>query len=102
MYAILAYLPSQIKITIMEGQKQSISSIHDPDYHRIVDALISLREQAKLSQKAVAQEMGLTQPDISKIERRERRIDIVEALRWVRATKVDPAEFFAQFANLER
>jgi transcriptional regulator with XRE-family HTH domain len=85
----------------MESQKQSISSIHDPEYSRIVDALISLREKAKLSQKAIAHEIGLTQPDVSKIERRERRIDVLEALRWVRATDVDPAEFFAQFADSE-
>ncbi len=85
----------------MEGQKQSISSIHDPEYHRIIDALISLRERAKLSQKAIAHEIGLTQPDISKIERRERRIDILETLRWVRATDADPAEFFAQFTSSE-
>jgi len=83
----------------MESQKQSVSSIHDPDYHRIIDALISLREKAKLSQKAIAHEMRLTQPDVSKIERRERRIDILEALRWVRATDADPAEFFTQFVN---
>jgi transcriptional regulator with XRE-family HTH domain len=85
----------------MESQKQSTSSIHDPEYHRIVDALISLREKAKLSQKAIAYEIGLTQPDVSKIERRERRIDILEALRWLRATGADPAEFFAQFAISE-
>lgn len=85
----------------MERQKQSVSSIHDPEYHRIVDALISLREKAKLSQKAIAQEIGLTQPDVSKIERRERRIDVLEALRWVRATGTDPSEFFAQFTNSE-
>jgi transcriptional regulator with XRE-family HTH domain len=83
----------------MESQKQSISSIHDPDYHNIIDALISLREKSKLSQKAIAHEIGLTQPDVSKIERRERRIDILEALRWVRATDADPAEFFTQFTN---
>jgi transcriptional regulator with XRE-family HTH domain len=85
----------------MESQKQSVSSIHDPEYHRIVDGLIHLREKAKLSQKAIAQAIGLTQPDISKIERRERRIDILEALRWVRATGTDPAEFFAQFGKPE-
>ena len=85
----------------MESQKPSVSSIHDPEYHRIVDALISLREKTKLSQKAIAQEIRLTQPDISKIERRERRIDILEALRWVRATGADPAEFFAQFVSSE-
>jgi transcriptional regulator with XRE-family HTH domain len=85
----------------MESQKQCISSIHDPEYHRIIDALILLREKAKLSQKAIALEMGLTQPDVSKIERRERRIDILESLRWVRASNADPAEFFAQFSNSE-
>ena len=85
----------------MESQKQSISSIHDPEYHRIIDALISLREKAKLSQKALAQEIGLTQPDVSKIERRERRIDILETLRWVRASNANPAEFFVQFFNSE-
>jgi transcriptional regulator with XRE-family HTH domain len=85
----------------MESQNQSISSIHDPEYHRIIDALISLREKAKLSQKAIAQEIGLTQPDVSKIERRERRIDILETLRWVRASNANPAEFFGQFFNSE-
>lgn len=85
----------------MGSQKQSISSIHDLEYHRIIDALIGLREKAKLSQKAIAYEIGLTQPDVSKIERRERRIDILEALRWVRATNADPAEFFTQFDNSE-
>jgi hypothetical protein len=91
---------SKSRFEIMESQNQSISSIHDPDYRRIVDALISLREKAKLSQKAIAQEIGLTQPDVSKIERCERRIDILEALRWVRASNTEPSEFFAQFANL--
>lgn len=83
----------------MKLQKQSISSIHDPEYHKIVDALVCLREKSKLSQKAIAREIGLTQPDVSKIERRERRIDILEALRWIRATGVNPAEFFVQFTN---
>jgi transcriptional regulator with XRE-family HTH domain len=84
-----------------QPQKQCLSSIHDPEYHRIVDALILLREQAKLSQKAIAQEIGLTQPDVSKIERRERRIDILEVLRWVRASNANPSEFFAQFSDPE-
>ncbi|MBD2312050.1 helix-turn-helix transcriptional regulator [Desertifilum sp. FACHB-1129] len=86
----------------MKSHKPSVSSIHDPEYHTIIDALIGLRETAKLSQKAIAQAIGLTQPDISKIERRERRIDILEALRWVRATGSDPGEFFAQLGKLER
>jgi hypothetical protein len=102
MYAILAYAPFQIKIVIMEQPKPSVSSIHDPEYHRIVDALIDLREQANLSQKAIAQALGLTQPDISKIERCERRIDVLETLRWIRATDTEPAQFFVQFDHTSR
>jgi transcriptional regulator with XRE-family HTH domain len=86
----------------MEQPKPSVSSIHDPEYQRIIDALIDLREQANLSQKAIAQAIGLTQPDISKIERRERRIDILETLRWVQATGTETAQFFAQFDHVSR
>jgi transcriptional regulator with XRE-family HTH domain len=86
----------------MEQPKPSVSSIHDPEYHRIVDALITLREQAHLSQKAIAQVIGLTQPDVSKVERRERRIDVLETLRWVRATGTEPAQFFTQFDHASR
>lgn len=78
----------------MVKQKQSVSSIHDPEYRRIIDVLITLREESKLSQAAIASKIGLTQPDVSKIERRERRIDILETLRWIRATNGDPASFF--------
>jgi transcriptional regulator with XRE-family HTH domain len=85
----------------MDSPNQPPSSIHDPEYHKIINALISLREAAKLSQTSLALELGLTQPDVSKIERRERRIDVLEALRWIRATGSDPSEFFAPFAKLE-
>ena len=78
-----------------------MSSIHDPEYQRIVSALIELREAQKISQAEIASAIGLTQPDVSKIERRERRIDILEVLRWVRYTKTNLAEFFAQFSDTE-
>jgi transcriptional regulator with XRE-family HTH domain len=83
----------------MDKPKSTLSSIHDPEYQKIVLALIALREGAKLSQRAIAQEIGLTQPDVSKIERRERRVDVLEALRWIRATGANPAEFFDQFTH---
>jgi transcriptional regulator with XRE-family HTH domain len=83
----------------MDKPKSTLSSIHDPEYQKIVLALIALREGAKLSQRAIAQEIGLTQPDVSKIERRERRVDVLEALRWIRATGANPAEFFDQLTH---
>ncbi|QTH70592.1 helix-turn-helix transcriptional regulator [Pseudoalteromonas xiamenensis] len=40
--------------------------------------IIKARKEAALSQKELASLVGLTQPDISKIERFERRLDVVE------------------------
>lgn len=56
------------------------STIHDPRYRCAVQVLIRARKSAKLSQSDLAQAVGFTQPDISKIERLERRLDITEFL----------------------
>lgn len=44
------------------------------------------REEAHLTQAQLAEQLGLSQPDISKIERCERRLDLIEGLDWIRAT----------------
>lgn len=78
-----------------------MSSIHEPEYQRIIEILIAMREAAGLSQKDIAQCLNLSQPDVSKIERRERRIDILEALRWVRSTGNTPAQFVTKIEDLQ-
>ncbi len=52
----------------------------------LIRFLVEARDAAKLSQSELGQVLGLSQPDISKIERFERRIDTVECLRWLLAT----------------
>lgn len=49
--------------------------------------LIQLRKDAGVSQIQLAQKLGLTQSDISKIERFERRIDLIESLDWISAIR---------------
>jgi len=78
-----------------------MSSIHYPEYQKIIDALIDLREKANLSQSELSRSIGLTQPDVSKIERCERRIDILETIRWVRATGASPIEFVSKILSSE-
>lgn len=73
----------------MAASSAKKSSIYDPRYRRIVGALVRLRENAGMSQAALALSLGLSQPDISKIERCERRIDVLEVIDWVLATKGD-------------
>lgn len=57
-----------------------IRSLHDRQYKEIVTALAKARKAAGISQSAVSLVVGLAQPDISKIESLERRLDIVEFL----------------------
>ncbi len=53
-------------------------SIHDSRYQAIIKELVIARKEAKLSQSIIADALRLSQPDISKIERFERRMDMIE------------------------
>lgn len=57
-----------------------IRSIHDARHKKIVSLLIKARIDAGLSQMDLARGVGLKQPDISKIENNERRLDFIEFL----------------------
>jgi transcriptional regulator with XRE-family HTH domain len=52
-----------------------------------------------LTQVALAKKLGRPQSFVSKFERGERRLDVIEFLDVARALKVDPAQIIA---NLER
>jgi transcriptional regulator with XRE-family HTH domain len=59
-------------------QNQRSTTIHDPRYVNSIKVLVKARKSACLSQSELAAKIGFTQPDISKIERFERRLDITE------------------------
>ena len=80
-YSIFAYLGSRI-----HNQTVRISSIHDPRYKRVVRRLIKARMDAGLTQAELSMATGLSQPDISKIEKCQRRLDVLEAIDWIKAT----------------
>lgn len=52
--------------------------------------LISLREKAKLSQRALAQRIGREHSFVARIELGERRLDVVEFWWYCRACEVRP------------
>lgn len=70
-------------------QKGQKSTIHDPRYRRMIRTFATMRQQAELSQSDMAKLLGLSQPDISKIERCERRLDLLESLEWLKAANAD-------------
>lgn len=53
-------------------------TIHTEEYVKIVDLLSAERKRLGLSQSEIADIIGMTQSDISKIENFERRLDVLE------------------------
>jgi transcriptional regulator with XRE-family HTH domain len=70
-------------------------SIHTPQYRLLLELLVKTREARGLTQEVMALKLDLTQSSVSKIERGERRLDVVELHHWCRALGVP----FAKFAS---
>jgi transcriptional regulator with XRE-family HTH domain len=69
------------------GRKSSHhSTIHQPRYKALIKKLITARLNAGLKQEDMARILGLTQPDVSKIERFERKLDALELMQWLEAS----------------
>lgn len=66
--------------------------MHDSRYASLRALLVAERERAGLTQVDVAGRLGKPQSYVSKYERGERRIDLVEFLDIGRALGADPAE----------
>lgn len=58
---------------------------------------MQLRDEAGLTQAALAERIGNTQTFVSKVERGERRLDVVEFAEWCEAMECDPASAFEKF-----
>jgi len=57
---------------------------------------IEARAEAGITQIELAEKIGWQQTDISKVERRERRLDVAEFLEFASALEIDAAEFIAR------
>ena len=73
---------------------------YDPAYSVILDGLIARRQAFGMTQVELAEAMGSDQSQISKFERRERRIDVIDYVRFCTALKIDPAELLTDAAVL--
>lgn len=70
--------------------KKSISS---NDYNIFLSQLVQFRADAGFTQAKLAEAIGETQSTISKMERAERRIDVIELFAICKAIGVNPTEF---------
>lgn len=72
-----------------------MKTIHDERYIRLVAELRRIREERGLTQVAVALKMRWSRSAVSKIETRERRVDVLEvydlcALYGIRLADLEP------------
>jgi len=67
-----------------------VSSLHEESYRELVQYLIEIRRKAKITQIELGTALGKPQSYVSKVETRERRIDLIEFTAWVRAVGTEP------------
>lgn len=68
-------------------------------YGAAVEVLASARREVAVTQVELARRLGRPQSYVSKVERRERRVDPVEFFDWSKALQVDPSVLFARLVS---
>lgn len=74
-------------------------SVHTARYRRLRELLIDARKAKQLSQVALAAKLGWVQTAVSKYERGERRLDLVEFLDVAAALGIDPHTVLRRIAK---
>jgi transcriptional regulator with XRE-family HTH domain len=72
-------------------------TIHEDAYQVLVDCLRSVRREANITQVELANQLGTDQSYVSKYERSERRLDIIEVRAICQALGADFREFVLTF-----
>lgn len=67
-------------------------SIHSRRYQMLIIQLQAYRKLNKIAQHELADKLGITQSQVSKIERCERRLDVLEMIDYCRAINLNPTE----------
>ena len=65
--------------------------VDDPVYVRLIELMTAARKDAGIRQTDLAARLERPQSYVSKVENRERRIDVAEYVAWMQALGVDPA-----------
>jgi transcriptional regulator with XRE-family HTH domain len=71
-------------------------STHSPRYIKLLSILADARKTAGISQAVLAERLDCLQTFVSKYERGERRLDIIEFLDVTQALNLDPCKVIRQ------
>ncbi|MBV62801.1 MAG: transcriptional regulator [Nevskiales bacterium] len=71
-----------------------MSSLRSPEYQEFVSRLIDARKKSGITQAELAEQLGKPQSFVSKYERLERRLDVVEYVRIASQLGIEPLDLF--------
>jgi transcriptional regulator with XRE-family HTH domain len=74
----------------------SRDALHSDENKALVAILIEAREAAGLTQAELGERIKKRQQFISRLEKADRRVDLLEFIMIARALKLDPRELFAR------
>ena len=69
-----------------------MKSIYTDDYINIISVLRAIRINKNITHAEMAKQLNATQSFISKVENRERRLDVIELLSWIDALGVSVSD----------
>lgn len=69
-----------------------IKTIYTNEYLELINYLIKLRKVSLVNQTEMAKHLKLSQSDISKIEKCDKKIDILETFNWIERCNDNPQE----------
>ncbi len=69
-----------------------MKSIYSDDYINIFSVLRAIRINKNITQAEMAKLLNTTQSFVSKVENRERRLDVIELLSWIDALDVSVSD----------
>ena len=75
-------------------------SIYSREYSLFLEQLRNAREQKNLTQSDVAEKLGQTQSFVSKVERGERRLDVVELRAFCAAIGISFTSFVGKIEKV--
>lgn len=78
------------------------NSLYSKDYALLIQMLRELREVIGITQAELATRLGRTQAYVSKSERCERRLDVMELVQFCEALEIDPHDLIERFLARRR
>lgn len=75
------------------------SSIFTQRHQELIGFIASARKAAGITQVELAERLGKPQSFVSKVERGERRLDVIEFCELAEALRRDPAKLLQEFVG---